>query len=443
MDQNLDRLKQLATQHFVTKYQTLLDEARRQEAIPPANFKGRGIVVCAGGPRYFACAWVLIHQLREVLRCALPVQIWYAGPREMDDRMIALLSALTDVECVDATHHAGYERTASGGGWALKPFAIIHSRFNEVLMLDADNLPLVNPEFLFDDPHYIETGAIFWPDLHPIPSESILWEVTRVPYRNEPSFESGQMVIDKSRCWKPLQLTMHLNENAKFYYEIMLGDKDTFHFAWHMAGCRYSMPPGPPLCLSTADTKFGAGPILHQAGFDGSIIFQHRNSPKWTAFGYNPHFPGSFFEEECLAFLSRLATLWDGRMYTPVPAAPPAYYESPSGTLWFRYLRLSIGDRLIELLPNGQIGFGAMKFERTWALGKDRDQPVLTIAGDFGITCRLTKENDGVWRGRWQLNERSFVELIPFVSSHDDTDELASLRMSPAVWNRSQAEHRW
>ena len=364
----------------------------------------------------------------------------------MDDGMIALLEKIADVQCIDATQVDGYERTESGGGWALKPFALIHSTFGEVLMLDADNLPVVDPGFLFDDPRYMETGAIFWPDLNPIPSESPLWEVTRIPYRREPSFESGQMVIHKARCWKPLLLAMHMNESAKFYYQLMLGDKDTFHFAWHMAGCRYSMPDGPPRCLVCGDVNFRAGPVLHQLGFDGSIIFEHRNSPKWTAFGYNPHYPGSFYEKECLCFLAKLASLWDGRMATSVPVAPPEYFRSLSGTRWFRYVRLSIGDRLIELLPNGRIGFGAMKFERGWALTQQADQEALLITGDFGITCRLSKESDGVWRGRWLFNEFAFVELTPFSATpirDNGSDELSSVRMSPAVWNQSQPEHRW
>jgi len=130
-------------------------------------------------------------------------------------------------------------------------------------------------------------------------------------------------------------------------------------------------------------------------------------------------------------------------MHTLAPAPPPEYFKSPNGTLWFRYVRLSTGDRLIEFLPNGQIGFGATSFERRWAMGPEADQAVLVIAGELALTCRLTKENDGVWRGRWLLNEGALVELIPFVPIHDISGDLANVRMSPAVWNRSQPEHRW
>lgn len=408
------RLRGIAAGHLVSKYQALLDEERRLQPNPPTHLNGRGIVICAGGPRYFACAWVLIQQLREKLQCSLPIQVWYAGPRELDDRMIALLEAIAGVECKDATRITGHERIESCGGWALKPFALINSPFREVLLLDADNLPLMDPEFLFDDPHFAETGAIFWPDLQPVSSQSLIWDVTRVPYRKESSFESGQMVIDKVRCWKPLLLTMHLNEHARFYYQLIHGDKDTFHFAWHMAGYRYSMPGESPRYLMSDDRTFReTGPLLLQTGFDGAVIFQHRNWPKWTAFGNNPRFPGSLYEEECLEFLSRLRALWDGRIHT-LPPVPTEYFKSPGGTRWFRYIRLSISDCLMELLPDGRIGFGATPCERSWVIRPEVGTSVLLITGDFGTTCRLSLERDGVWRGRWLFNELGFTELIPY-----------------------------
>ena len=414
-------LREAASNALVLKYQRLLDEQLACDFNPPAQLSGRGIVLCAGGPRYFTCAWVLIHQLRETLRCDLPIQVWYAGPEEMDEPMLALLRALPRVELVDATQVAGYERIRSLGGWPLKPFAIVHSRYREVLLLDADNLPIVNPQFLFDHPRYIETGAIFWPDLFPLTESSPIWEVTRVPYRLEPSFESGQILVDKSRCWKPLMLTMHLNENAKFYYRLIHGDKDTFHFAWHLAGQEYSMPAGGLACLSPAPhpSQKESFPVLLQREFDGTVIFQHRNAPKWTAFGVNAEFPGFCYEKECLVFLDRLAGVWDGRIRRS--NSPPAqYWHSPVGTRWFRYILIGAENRPMEFLPDGRIGCGAHRSEQRWAIVQEQGEPVLLIIGDYGVTCRLTRKDDHVWRGSWVFNELHSVELIPFPQRPED-----------------------
>ena len=39
-------------------------------------------------------------------------------------------------------------------GWQMKHFGLMYSSFEEVLMLDTDNLPLVDPAFVFDLPQY-------------------------------------------------------------------------------------------------------------------------------------------------------------------------------------------------------------------------------------------------------------------------------------------------
>jgi hypothetical protein len=181
-----------------SEWHKLQDEAKASAPAYPTNrFSGRGIVVCAGGARFFTCAWVLLRVLREILKCSLPVQVWHMGPQEMDWRMSRLLEEL-GAEVIDAWR-VGPPETRPSHGWPLKPFAILHSRFREVLLLDADNVPAVDPEQLFDAPPYRQTGALFWPDLDPLPPASPIWEICRVPYRAEPSFESGQVLIDKQR----------------------------------------------------------------------------------------------------------------------------------------------------------------------------------------------------------------------------------------------------
>src|SRR5262245_56338271 len=63
--------------------QTLNERRGRPRSCPQGRFDGRGIVICAGGPRYFTCAWVLISVLRHVHRVALPIQVWHLGRSEM------------------------------------------------------------------------------------------------------------------------------------------------------------------------------------------------------------------------------------------------------------------------------------------------------------------------------------------------------------------------
>ncbi len=48
--------------------------------------------------------------------------------------------------------------------YSIKAFAVLLSSFEEVLWLDTDNTPIMDPEFLFHVPVYIKQHAIFWPD---------------------------------------------------------------------------------------------------------------------------------------------------------------------------------------------------------------------------------------------------------------------------------------
>jgi hypothetical protein len=188
-------------------------------------------------------------------------------------------------------------------GWALKAHALVHCRFKQALFLDADNLPVVNPEFLFDTPQFKRTGAVFWPDYHRLAQERTIWQLCGVPWRDQPEFESGQMLVDKSRCWAPLNLALWYNEHAEFFYQHIHGDKDTFHLAFRKLRRPYAMPATPIQSLPGT---------MCQHDFQGRRIFQHRNGDKWNLFLRNRRVPGFRFEKECREDVKFLRSQWDG-----------------------------------------------------------------------------------------------------------------------------------
>src|SRR6185369_13685961 len=120
----------------------------------------------------------------------LPVQFWHLGAREMNPYMKSLVAPL-GVECVDALEVRKQRPARILNGWEIKPYAIIHSSFKEVLLLDADNVPVLNPEFLFRTPEFLDTGAIFWPDYGKLAPTRKIWKLCGVEYRHEPEFETG------------------------------------------------------------------------------------------------------------------------------------------------------------------------------------------------------------------------------------------------------------
>lgn len=259
----------------------------------PEQFSGRGITICGGGIKYFTCAWVCIHMLRK-LGCQLPIEDWHLGEGEMDDKMREMLAGV-GAEAVDGLAVRRRHPVRKLGGWELKPYSIILSKFREVLALDADNVPVLNPEYLFDTPEFAKTGAIFWPDYWSLAPDRSIWNICGVQYRDEPEFESGQILVDKERCWQELQLTMHYNENSDFYYQHIHGDKETFHMAWHRLEKPYAMPKRGVETLSDL--------VMCQHDFDGQRVFQHRNLAKWSLGGENPTIHDFIHESECLEAL--------------------------------------------------------------------------------------------------------------------------------------------
>lgn len=271
----------------------------------PERYEGRGIVICAGGPRYFTNAWVCINMLRR-LGCQLPIQVWHLGSKELDATMAGLLAPL-GVECVDAVKVQRQYRARRLHGWGLKPYAILHSRFREVLFLDADNVPVVNPEFLFETQQFRNTGAIFWPDYDQAGGgkAAVIWRSCGLRRPAEREFESGQIVVDKQRCWGALCLSLWFNENSDFYYQYLYGDKETFHLAFRKLKKSYSL-------VSCAVHPLPATMCQHD--FQGRRIFQHRNFDKWDLSLVNQQIEDFWFEPECRNYVLALRKKWNGRI---------------------------------------------------------------------------------------------------------------------------------
>lgn len=242
----------------------------------PHTYEGRGIIMCAGGVKYFTCAWITIQLLRKH-HCQLPVEVWYIG-NELTGDVINALEEL-DVTCINAMDYGATPDL----GVALKPFAMLHSRFREIMFIDADNVPAGDPSYLFDIPEYESTGTVFWPDLWTTDPANAMWDIIDVKPLDVREQESGQLILNKEKCWRELNLCMHFNELRKHYYRFLLGDKDTFRFAWMALGTPFYMVPAPVgICgyrHPESDRFIGLTMIQHDPQWN--VLFFHRNLVKW------------------------------------------------------------------------------------------------------------------------------------------------------------------
>ena len=324
--------------------------ARREIA---GTFVGRGITICGGGPKYLPCVWVAVNMLRRV-GCTLPIQLWHLGRAELPVQFEEILKPL-GVECVDA-HLIRQNRPARIlNGWELKPYAILNSRFAEVMALDADNIPVRDPTYLFDCPEYVATGAIFWPDYERLEASRKIWNLTGVEYRDEPEFETGQIVIDKRKCFAALSLTMLMNEHSDFWYHHIHGDKETFHMAWRKLDQPYAMPTRGIHTLTST---------MCQHDFHGDRVFQHRNLQKWCLCD-NPRIPGFMFEQECIDMILAAQSKLTDMLGLPEPRQDEA--DDLAGHEC-EYERVGYDMRRIFLAADGTINPGGEGMERSWTV---------------------------------------------------------------------------
>ncbi|KAL1304964.1 hypothetical protein AAFC00_003872 [Neodothiora populina] len=139
-------------------------------------------------------------------------------------------------------------------GWAAKPFAMLLSSFREVISIDADAVFFLNPELLFEDPQYKETGALFFRDRSIFPEEKRKWlnkvlpkpiarsaRATRL-WTGESGHqqESGGVLVDKWKHFVELLLVTRMNgpdrdgnaeEGIEGIHDMVYGDKETFWLA--------------------------------------------------------------------------------------------------------------------------------------------------------------------------------------------------------------------
>lgn len=377
---------------------------------PADRMSGRGIVICGGGPKYFPSVYVNIRMIR-MLGCLLPIEVWYLGRAEMDFGMVRLLESLPLVKCIDETlcgHITPIRNDDSdkrNRGWQSKVYSIINSNFEEVLFIDADNTPLLDPTFLFTQKEYVNTGAILWPDFLCWKHDKKFWEIIGIPFRQEHQIESGQVLVNKRKCWKEINMAKYYCDYSDYYFKHFYGDKEAFHLGWRYFGSDYAQPPLPDW----------NGYIILQRKFDGQWLFSHRVSSKFNLNKQHQICRDIPYEKDTLELLDELSSKWKGNVWhnnTPSDEEKEVIQKTVG---LYKYERVGLGIRDLELKKNDRIGEGSERLERLWHIFKNGSDTYMSILGDGGeLTCLLKKNEDGDWIGRWENYEKCEVKLIPY-----------------------------
>jgi hypothetical protein len=273
----------------------------------PAYQQGRSIVTTCYH-KEVASMWILLNELKR-LGCQLPIEVFHREG-ELDQSHIGLLGSVSDlisIKKIVGSPKDFISRYGHRHGWACKIYALYESPYSENLWIDADNYPITDPSFLFDDIEYVKKGSLFWRDqmspdsANQYADDSVMWPIFDVPPNDGEPFETGQLLINKPRCWYEFSLVKHYADNCEVYYHFG-GDKETFKLAWQrlsvIRGIQiqkvnynssldiipYGFMPYGAFSKGKPNiyNKWGGGTIMVQRDRQGRELFNHRNMDRMS-----------------------------------------------------------------------------------------------------------------------------------------------------------------
>ena len=262
--------------------------------------------------KYLTSAYVTLRALRNSVNSSLPVEVFYAGntraPRGWLEQMEA---EFTDVRFIDIYQRRGvdFPTTLELEGYQLKFFAIMLSSFEEVLFLDADNIPVVDPAFAFELEQYVATGALVWPDMcNMVSITAKTWDAFGIkPPVNFPAdtgklwrercsdyepreIQGGEFLINKRRTWPGLVLTTLISWNHQYALTALFAsEKQSMQFGFNATGTTYAMAPLQPFVMGRASRGSNGKPLLCGGALgqrhpqQGHVIWIHRTMSKFTS----------------------------------------------------------------------------------------------------------------------------------------------------------------
>ncbi|CDR36331.1 CYFA0S01e00584g1_1 [Cyberlindnera fabianii] len=241
--------------------------------VPPQLYNGNGIVYVGGG-KFNWLALLSIKSLRS-LGSTLPVEVLIPTEDEYEIELCSRIFPALDAKCILLPHALGEKAMSkfSFKGYQYKALALIVSSFENVLLLDSDNIPVHAPDYLFDNEPFKSAGLITWPDFwrratsphyYTIAGIDVTKDRVRFGYDDrekdqeetpfhdrkgaipDPTSESGQLMISKSSHTKELFLALYYNLYGPDYYYPLFsqgsdgeGDKETFLAATVALGSSY------------------------------------------------------------------------------------------------------------------------------------------------------------------------------------------------------------
>lgn len=267
---------------------TATDEDRAVAAAVAEGIASKRGIVLVAYPKVIAGVYAIVRTLRYH-GCLLPVELWI-DPMEMRPKHSVLVALVRHYNCYVRIIHDPHATK-----FHAKPYAIYHSRFESLLFLDSDNIPVRDPTYLFDSPEFRKHGAIFWPDFwrpmvrtpFNVHEQSALWRLLDMPFTDMFEQESGQILVNRTRSRPALSKLMFYSAHLPRLvtdWQLVWGDKDLFRLAWLNTSTPFHMVQHLVMLGGLYDPieDFFCGVAMVQRDPDGDILFMHRNQAKLT-----------------------------------------------------------------------------------------------------------------------------------------------------------------
>lgn len=169
--------------------------------------------------------------------CDLPVEVMVRTPEEEPYLCDTLLPGM-NARCIFLSDYLG-SRAQTTQGFQFKVLSVLFSRFQDVLFLDADSFPVLDPKPLFDsDKSPFKSGLVTWPDFWASSASPHLFEVQGLPVpamNVQASSESGQLLVSKATHAEALLMAAYYNYYGPDHYFPLMGqgaagtgDKETW-----------------------------------------------------------------------------------------------------------------------------------------------------------------------------------------------------------------------
>jgi tetratricopeptide (TPR) repeat protein len=284
----------------------------------------RGVVILANGrdADLLSKCYALITVIREVFLDPIPIFVFHLGRAEsFSPAAIGAFAALGNVTVADlgaSTEMPSAESWAGGLGALSKPRAALAglSRWQSVLLLDADAVLFQPPSAFFEAVSFRQTGLALWRDYHPCftslsPSLLQRMHINSTAFcaatRRQESDASAVVVggllghtVEKSRCAAAAAVAVceHDGENRGdstsrgdlHAQKLMLGDKDSWAIGAALCGMGVessvnAYPPGAFAVNQPSQQHRGGGSTTASergvmvAIFNGHLQFDQEGQP--------------------------------------------------------------------------------------------------------------------------------------------------------------------